>query len=66
MSSPQLFQIIVFDDGNQRFKNCDNKWVITGSRFNGQKIALKNISDKSITIRSISSWKIQPIMDEPS
>ena len=66
MSSPQLFQIIVFDDGNQRFKNCDNKWVITGSRFNVQKIALKNISDKSITIRSISSWKIRPIMDEPS
>ena len=66
MASPQLFEIIVFDDGNQRFKNYDNKWIITGSRFNGQKIALKNISDKSITIRSISSWKIQPIMDEPS
>ncbi len=66
MSSPQLFQIIVFDDGNQRFKMCDNKWIITGSRFNGQKIALKNLTDKSITIRSISSWKIKPIMGEPS
>tara|TARA_Y100001935_G_scaffold242388_1_gene232748 strand:+ start:1006 stop:1206 length:201 start_codon:yes stop_codon:yes gene_type:complete len=66
MASPQLFEIIVFDDGNQRFKNYDNKWIIIGSRFNGQKIALKNISDKSIIIRSISSWKIRPIMGEPS
>ena len=66
MSSPQVFQIIEFDDGNQRFKNFDNKWIVIGSRFNGQKVALKNISNKSITIPSISSWKIRPIMDEPS
>jgi len=66
MSSPQLFKIIVFDDGNQRFKHLNNSWIVTGSRFNGQKVALKNITDKSIIIQSISSWKVKPIMDEPA
>ena len=66
MSSPQLFKIIVFDDGNQRFQHLNNSWIITGSRFNGQKIALKNVTDKSIVIHSISSWKIKPIMDGPA
>ena len=66
MSSPQLFKIIVFDDGNQRFQHLNNSWIVTGSRFNGQKIALKNVTDKSIVIRSISSWKIKPIMNEPA
>lgn len=66
MSSPQLFKIIVFDDGNQRFQHLNNSWIVTGSRFNGQKITLKNVTDKSIVISSISSWKIKPIMDEPS
>jgi hypothetical protein len=66
MSSPQLFKIIVFDDGNQRFQHLNNSWIVTGSRFNGQKVALKNVTDKSIVIRSISSWKVKPIMDEPA
>lgn len=66
MSSPQLFKIIVFDDGNQIFQHLNNSWIITGSRFNGQKIALKNVTDKSIVIKSISSWKIKPIMGEPA
>ena len=66
MSSPQLFKIIVFDDGNQRFQHLNNSWIVTGSRFNGQKIALKNVTDKSIVIQSISSWKVKPIMDEPA
>ena len=62
----QLFQITVFDDGNQRFQHLNNSWIITGSRFNGQKISLKNSVDTSIIIRSISSWKIKPIMAEPA
>ena len=66
MSSPQLFKIIVFDDGNQRFQHLNNSWIVTGSRFNGQKVELKNVTDKSIVIRSISSWKVKPIMDEPA
>ena len=66
MSSPQLFKIIVFDDGNQRFQHLNNSWIVTGSRFNGQKIELKNVIDKSIVIHSISSWKIKPIMGEPA
>ena len=52
-SAIQTFQIIVFDDGNQRFQHLNNSWIVTGSRFNGQKISLKN-SDTSIIIRSIS------------
>ena len=66
MSSPQLFKIIVFDDGNQRFQHLNNSWIVTGSRFNGQKITLRNSIDKTIIIKSISSWKVNPIMDAPA
>ena len=62
----QIFQIIVLDDGNQRFQHLNNSWIVTGSRFKGQKLTLKNTVDKSIIIKSISSWKIKPIMDVPS
>jgi hypothetical protein len=62
----QIFQIIVFDDGNQRFQYLNNSWIVTGSRFKGQKLTLKNTVDNSIIIKSISSWKIKPIMDVPS
>ena len=43
MVLPKLFKIIVFADGNQRFEHCANSWIITASRFKGQKITLKNI-----------------------
>ena len=66
MSSPQLFKIIVFDDGNQRFQHLNNSWIITGSRFNGQKITLRNSIDQTIIIKSISSWKVHPLIDAPA
>ena len=65
-SAIQTFQIIVFDDGNQRFQHLNNSWIVTGSRFKGQKLTLKNTVNNSIIIKSISSWKIKPIMDEPA
>tara|TARA_B100001142_G_C13821671_1_gene456809 strand:- start:104 stop:304 length:201 start_codon:yes stop_codon:yes gene_type:complete len=66
MVLPKLFKIIVFDDGNQRFEHCTNSWIITASRFKGQKITLKNSIDQNIIIKSISSWKVNPIIDEPA
>jgi hypothetical protein len=66
MVLPKLFKIIVFDDGNQRFEHCANSWIITASRFKGQKITLKNSIDQTIIIKSISSWKVNPIIDEPA
>ena len=66
MVLPKLFKIIVFDDGNQRFEHCTNSWIITASRFKGQKITLKNSIDQTIIIKSISSWKVNPIMSEPA
>ena len=66
MVLPKLFKIIVFDDGNQRFEHCANSWIITASRFKGQKITLKNSIDETIIIKSISSWKVNPIMSEPA
>ena len=38
-----------------------NIWIITGSKFNGQKVSLKNKIDNKIIIGSISSWKLTPI-----
>ena len=66
MVFPKLFKIIVFDDGNQRFEHCVNSWIITASRFKGQKITLRNSIDQNIIIKSISSWKVNPIMDAPA
>lgn len=63
MVLPKLFKIIVFDDGNQRFEHYTNSWIKTDSRFKGQKITLKNSIDQNIIIKSISSWKVNPIID---
>ena len=56
-------KINTFDDGNQIYKYIPNIWIITGSKFNGQKVSLKNKIDNKIIILSISSWKLTPIMD---
>ncbi len=55
------FSIIVFDDGNIVYKNSPNVWIVTGSRFNGGKVSLKNAENENIIIKSISSWKIRVI-----
>ena len=59
-------KINTFDDGNQLYKHCTNSWIIIASRFKGQKITLKNSIDQTIIIKSISSWKVNPIMDAPA
>lgn len=66
MPYQKLYKIIVFDDGNQKFQHLNNSWIITDSRFNGQKISMQNVADKSIVIHSISSWKIKSIMGGPA
>jgi hypothetical protein len=54
-----LYFIRVFDDGNQKFKELPNKWIITSFVDKG-KFSLKNINGKDI-ITNISSWKTIPI-----
>ena len=45
-----------FDDGNEKYKQYDNSWVIFG-RWTG-KVAIFNEFDQNITIMSISEWKV--------
>ena len=61
-----LQKINTFDDGNQIYKYIPNAWIIIGSKFNGQKVTLKNKIDEKIIINSISSWKLTPITSIPS
>lgn len=51
----QLIQINVFDDGMEKYKYNDNNWIIFG-KWQG-KIALYNLQEPNIIIKSISSWK---------
>lgn len=50
------YTIICFDDGNRKFENNENKWILFG-RWKG-KVALFNKQNPKIVISSISSWKI--------
>ena len=54
-----LYQIAIFDDGNLRFREYPNKWMVTSIKFNGQKYTLRNFIFHNIKINSISSWKLQ-------
>jgi hypothetical protein len=49
----KVYEIIVFDDGNQKYENLENKWIVIDTMFNGDKVKLKNT-----IINSISAWKI--------
>jgi len=53
-----LNRIIVFDDGNQRYREYPNKWIITSSKMYGSKLTLRNFIFQKIKIESISSWKV--------
>jgi len=55
----ELYQIRVFDDGNQKYQYIPNEWIII-SRNNG-KVTLKNVNGKDI-IYSISAWKLDNIV----
>ena len=53
----KIVEIIVFDDGNDEFKEYENIWKITKEMFNGGKIELTNMENNKIKINSISAWK---------
>ena len=53
------YYINTFDDGHEKYNNIVNAWKIT-SWWKG-KVALKNVANPSITIPSISHWKISVI-----
>lgn len=57
----KIVEIIVFDDGNDEFKEYENKWKITKEMFNGGKVELTNMENKKIKINSISAWKTRKI-----
>ena len=54
-------EIIVFDDGNDEFKEYENIWKITKEMFNGGKVELTNVHDNTIKLKSISAWKTRKI-----
>jgi hypothetical protein len=56
-------RIIVFDDGNQKFKHHENIWTVVKTMFDGDKVGLINSMDKDIKIASISTWKTERIDD---
>lgn len=53
----KIVEIIVFDDGNDEFKEYENIWKITKEMFNGGKVELTNMENNRIKINSISAWK---------
>tara|TARA_Y100000114_G_C11706852_1_gene301408 strand:+ start:284 stop:463 length:180 start_codon:yes stop_codon:yes gene_type:complete len=53
-----VYEIIVFDDGNQIYEMYHNEWSIVNTMRDGGKVKLQNGKDPHITINSISSWKI--------
>ena len=56
--SEQLYNIQVFDDGNDEYRNILNEWRVTREMFAGSKVALQNVSRPEVKIGSISSWKL--------
>ena len=54
----KIYQIITFDDGNERSKFVINKWRITKIYEHDRgKVALLNINGKD-RVSSISLWKV--------
>ena len=51
----QVLMLIVFDDGNERFEQYENEWILFGTWMG--KIALYNKNQSSIILQSISKWK---------
>ena len=56
MNNSDPFMIICFDDGNEKYENYINEWMIYG-KYKG-KVALRNINNPNILIKSISEWKV--------
>ena len=57
-----MMEICVFDDGNEKYENVDNKWIIVDRMFEGDKLKLVNVGNKNIVINSISAWKVCKII----
>ena len=57
MNINTIIEIHTFDDGNQRYKQYNNKWKIMEKMFNGGKLKLMNCEQNDIIINSISAWK---------
>jgi hypothetical protein len=47
--------INTFDDGNERYQYYTNSWFVVGT-WRG-KVKLRNVSNPTIEISSISEWK---------
>ena len=53
-----VYELNTFDDGNQKYKRCENKYLKIGHyKKHPEKIALLNIDMKTV-ILSISDWKV--------
>tara|TARA_A100001015_G_C14981207_1_gene709512 strand:- start:150 stop:338 length:189 start_codon:yes stop_codon:yes gene_type:complete len=61
MAPVMLVEICVFDDGNQKYKEYKNEWIITEYKRGGDKLKLVNARNKEVVINSISSWKVLKI-----
>jgi hypothetical protein len=53
----QIYQINIFDDGNEKYQEYNNKWIIFGEWK--EKVAIFNYYAPEIIIKSISKWKIK-------
>jgi hypothetical protein len=56
IKNSEIYNITVFDDGNQRHESLKNEWYLFGI-WKG-KCALVNKHNPDIIIQSISRWKI--------
>ncbi len=50
-----IVSIHQFDDGNERYQYYTNSWFVIG-QWRG-KVKLRNVSNPTIEISSISEWK---------
>ncbi len=57
-----IVEIKVYDDGNQKYKNEANRWIIVDFKFNKGKTIIEHISVKRIKPFSISSWKLNKVI----
>ena len=57
----KFVEIYVFDDGNEKYREYTNKWVIVDRMFEGDKLKLVNLTNKDIIIGSISAWKVMEL-----
>lgn len=57
-SGDDLFEIVDWSDGNEKYKMYQNTWKIVKNMFGGGKCTLLNIDDQT-TLSSISRWKIR-------